>query len=64
MTSTIRSLARPGWLALLLCVSLTACGGDDGGPAGNNGGTPAASELKPAQPGEVSADRPGLRCAP
>ncbi len=64
MTPTIRSMVRPAWVALLLCASLTACGGDDAGPAVNDGATPTTSELKPVRPDEPAADKPGLRCAP
>lgn len=64
MIPTIRSMVRPAWVALLLCVSLAACGGDDNGPGGSDAAAPTTSELKPVRPDEPAADKPGLRCAP
>ncbi|MHA7683245.1 hypothetical protein [Cupriavidus sp. PET2-C1] len=55
MKPSISFFARPGWLvALALCATLAACGGDA------NDSKPA----DPAQPGQPPAATPQLRCAP
>jgi hypothetical protein len=60
MTPKIRSLLRPGCLALLLCAALTACGGES--DSDGRAATPATGDLRPiGDPGEA---KPGLRCAP
>ncbi|QOT78892.1 hypothetical protein [Cupriavidus basilensis] len=54
MKPSISFFAQPGWLAaLVLCATLTACGGDANDKPAD-----------PAQPGQQPAATPQLRCAP
>ncbi|EHP38104.1 hypothetical protein OR16_39129 [Cupriavidus basilensis OR16] len=58
MKPSISFFAQPGWLAaLVLCATLTACGGD------SNDSKPA-DPAQPGQPGQPPAVTPQLRCAP
>ncbi|RDK10455.1 hypothetical protein [Cupriavidus lacunae] len=77
MTFRPSTLARPHWLAaLLLCATLTACGGDSGESpsasptaapttpgAPGTGGNPGQGNGSD-RPGETPATKPQLRCAP
>jgi len=54
MKPSISFFTQPGWLAaLVLCATLTACGGDSNDKPAD-----------PAQPGQQPAATPQLRCAP